>query len=189
MQLYEQKFEDALSYLSRPDILHPTGDKPICYVNYDVEDAMEVYRMINPTLVPKAKYHGFADVRVVSLGNEIQQYIKNHDYHQPEFWGDNDFNEKELFQSIREEILNNNFLTTRLLSIQEEMCQLPHPLLILKDLELLHPFDKIGRVEQIIYNQIQIPFLVLYPGRTQGINARTFLNIYPMDGSYRSKNF
>ena len=32
MQLYEQKFEDALSYLSRPDILHPTGDKPICYV-------------------------------------------------------------------------------------------------------------------------------------------------------------
>ena len=87
MQLYEQKFEDALSYLSRPDILHPTGDKPICYVNYDVEDAMEVYRMINSTLVPKAKYHGFADVRVVSLGNEIQQYIKNHDYHQPEFWG------------------------------------------------------------------------------------------------------
>ena len=114
MQLYEQKFEDALSYLSRPDILHPTGDKPICYVNYDVEDAMEVYRMINSTLVPKAKYHGFADVRVVSLGNEIQQYIKNHDYHQPEFWGDDDFSEKELFQSIREEILNNNFLSMSL---------------------------------------------------------------------------
>ena len=46
MQLYEQKFEEALAYLSRPDILNPTGDRPICYVNYDVEDAMEVYRMI-----------------------------------------------------------------------------------------------------------------------------------------------
>lgn len=48
MQLYEQKFEEALAYLSRPDILNPTGDRPICYVNYDVEDAMEVYRMIPP---------------------------------------------------------------------------------------------------------------------------------------------
>ena len=33
MQLYEQKFEEALAYLSRPDILNPTGDRPICYVN------------------------------------------------------------------------------------------------------------------------------------------------------------
>ena len=46
MQLYEQKFEEALAYLSRPDILNPTGDRPICYVNYDVEDAMEVYRCL-----------------------------------------------------------------------------------------------------------------------------------------------
>lgn len=189
MQLYEQKFEDALAYLSRPDMLHPTGDKPICCVNYDVEDAMEVYRMIHATLVPKAKYHGFSDVRVVSLGDEIQQYIKNHDYHQPDYWGGDDFDENELFKSIRVEILNNNFLSKRLLELQEEMQQLSHPLLILKDLELLHPYDKIGRVEQVIYNQIQIPILVLYPGHTLGINARTFLNIYPMDGSYRSKNF
>lgn len=50
MQLYEQKFEEALAYLSRPDILNPTGDRPICYVNYDVEDAMEVYRMYNPQI-------------------------------------------------------------------------------------------------------------------------------------------
>ena len=55
MQLYEQKFEEALAYLSRPDILNPTGDRPICYVNYDVEDAMEVYRMIPLHLIPKAK--------------------------------------------------------------------------------------------------------------------------------------
>ena len=63
-----------------------------------------------------------------------------------------------------------------------------HPLLILKDLELLHPYDKIGRIEQLIYNKIDLPILILYPGNAQGI-ARTFLNIYPMDGSYRSKNF
>lgn len=72
MQLYEQKFEEALTYLSRPDILNPTGDRPICYVNYDVEDAMEVYRMIPLHLIPKAKFHGFADVKVLSVGEILQ---------------------------------------------------------------------------------------------------------------------
>lgn len=75
MQLYEQKFEEALAYLSRPDILNPTGDRPICYVNYDVEDAMEVYRMIPLHLIPKAKFHGFADVKVLSIGKMLQDYI------------------------------------------------------------------------------------------------------------------
>lgn len=28
MQLYEQKFEEALAYLSRPDILNPTAIAP-----------------------------------------------------------------------------------------------------------------------------------------------------------------
>lgn len=81
MQLYEQKFEEALAYLSRPDILNPTGDRPICYVNYDVEDAMEVYRMIPLHLIPKAKFHGFADVKVLSIGKMLQDYIHNHEYY------------------------------------------------------------------------------------------------------------
>lgn len=186
MQLYDKKIEAALSYLSRPDILHPTGDRPICYVTYDVEDAMFVNRMIDTDLIPQAKYHGFADVRIISLGQEIQRYIHEHEYR--EIWID-ESKESKLYPSIRQEIQEDELLAHRLRSIQEEMKATSHPLLVMKDLELIHPYDKIGRVEQVIYNQINIPMLVLYPGCTQGSNARTFLNIYPMDGSYRSKNF
>lgn len=186
MQLYEQKFEEALNYLSRPDILNPTGDRPICYVNYDVEDAMEVYRMIPVLLIPKARYHGFADVNVLSIGQLLQQYIHNHEYYD-EIWKD-EGNEFDLYESIRQEIQDNSSVATAILEIQKEMMETSHPLLILKDLELLHPYDKIGRIEQLIYNKVAVPILILYPGSTQGI-ARTFLNIYPMDGSYRSKNF
>ena len=178
MQLYEQKFEEALAYLSRPDILNPTGDRPICYVNYDVEDAMEVYRMIPLHLIPKAKFHGFADVKVLSIGKMLQDYIHNHEYYD-EVW---------LYESIRQEIQDNSVIARAILAVQQEMMTTAHPLLILKDLELLHPYDKIGRIEQLIYNKIDLPILILYPGNAQGI-ARTFLNIYPMDGSYRSKNF
>ena len=47
MQLYEQKFENALAYMQSPGVLNPTGDKPICYVIYDVEDVMEIRNLIN----------------------------------------------------------------------------------------------------------------------------------------------
>jgi hypothetical protein len=187
MQLYEQKIEDALTYLCRPDILHPTGDRPICYVNYDVEDAMVVNRMVGSHLIPKAHYYGFTDTKVVSLANELRNYIDKHDYY--DLWCNDEIQEDELYNSIRNEVLENKVLPNRILDIQDEMSKLEHPLLVMKDLEFIHPFDKIGRVEQVIYNQIEIPMLVLYPGRVQGANARTFLNIYPMDGSYRSENF
>ena len=98
MQLYEQKFEEALSYLSRPDILNPTGDRPICYVNYDVEDAMEVYRMIPVHLIPKAKFHGFAAVKVLSIGKMLQEYIHNQEYYD-EVWIEEE-NEFDLYESI-----------------------------------------------------------------------------------------
>lgn len=186
MQLYEHKFEEALTYLSRPDILNPAGDRPICYVNYDVEDAMEVYRMIPLHLIPKAKFHGFADVKVLSVGEILQKYIHDHEYYN-EVWID-ETNEFDLYESIRQEILDNSVVADAILSAQQEMMATAHPLLILKDLELLHPYDKIGRIEQLIYNKIDLPILILYPGSARGI-ARTFLNIYPMDGSYRSKNF
>ncbi len=186
MQLYDKKIESALSYLSDPDILHPTGDKPICYVTYDVEDAMVINRMIDTDLIPQAKYHGFMDYKIVSVGKIILDYILEHDYR--EFWID-ESKENKLLQSIGQEIRDSELLSNGILAIQNEMKDSAHPLLIMKDLELIHPYDKIGRVEQVIYNQIEIPMLILYPGSTQGSNARTFLNIYPMDGSYRSKNF
>ena len=147
MQLYEQKFEEALSYLSRPDILNPTGDRPICYVNYDVEDAMEVYRMIPVHLIPKAKFHGFADVKVLSIGKMLQEYIHNQEYYD-EVWIEEE-NEFDLYESIRQEIQDNSVVANAILQTQQEMMATVHPLLILKDLELLHPYDKIGRINTL----------------------------------------
>ena len=63
-----------------------------------------------------------------------------------------------------------------------------NPLLVIKDLEMIHPYSKIGAIENALYNRIEIPIIILYPGSAQG-TARTFLNIYTMDGNYRSKNF
>ena len=185
MQHYEQKFENALAYLQSPGILNPTGDKPICYITYDVEDVFEIRGLIDSSLKPKASFYGFK-MHVVSIGDIIRDFVNNNVF-KDLFWAE-ERSEKNLFESIQTDIQQKSFIENRLLTIQEEFSSEDKPLIVIKDLELLHPYSKIGAIENTIYTQISVPMIILYPGDAQG-TARTFLNIYSMDGNYRSKNF
>ena len=193
MQHYEEKIDRALDYLQSPGLLNATGDHPVCYVTYDVADSFRIERMIDSDIKAKAAHAGF-DVHLVSLKNIVTDFIKNHDFY--ETWTMEDgISEEEIFQSIGQALQDNNTWTSdvdpisaAILTKQEEVKGLGKPLLVFHDLEWLHPFDRIGRIEALIYKRIEVPMLILYPGESQG-NARTFLNIYPMDGNYRSKNF
>mgnify|MGYP000480127626 CR=1 FL=1 len=102
---------------------------------------------------------------------------------------DPDVEEPELYNSIKQAIVNDRYIEKALLEKQDQLlAEEENPLLVIRDVEMLHPFYMIGAVENNIYNQIQIPMLVLYPGETQG-TARSFLGIYNQDGNYRSINF
>lgn len=193
MQFYEEKIDRALDYLKSPGLLNATGDHPVCYVTYDVADAFRIQRMIDTDIRAKAAHAGF-NVHLVSLKDIVTEFIKNHDYY--EAWAMEDgISEEEIFQSISQALQDNETIATDfdpisdvILKKQEEVKGSCKPLLLFYDLEWLHPFDRIGRIEALIYKRIEVPMLILYPGESQG-NARTFLNIYPMDGNYRSKNF
>jgi len=185
MQHYEQKFESALTYLQSPGILNPTGDKPICYITYDVEDVFLVRSLIESSLMPKAAYYGFKP-HVISIGDIIHRFVNENEF-KDIFWVEEE-SEEALFDSIRTDIVQKHYVENQLIEVQKLFSNETKPLLIIKDLELLHPYGKIGAIENSIYNQIQVPIIILYPGDAQG-TARTFLNIYSMDGNYRSKNF
>ncbi len=193
MQNYEEKIDRALVYLQSPGLLNATGDHPVCYVTYDVSDAFRIQRMIDSDIRAKAAHAGF-NVHLVSIKDIITNFIKNHDYY--EAWTMEDgLNEEEVFHSISQAFQDNDTWASNLdpiseviLAKQKEVKGSGKPLLVFHDLEWLHPFDRIGRIEALIYKRIEVPMLILYPGQSQG-TARTFLNIYPMDGNYRSKNF
>lgn len=187
MQRYEAKIDRAIDYLLSPGILNATGDSPVCYVTYDIKDAVAIMRLVNTSLPSKARHYEF-DVKVVSIKELVFDFIKNHDYYEEAWLLEDEFTETDLFDSIRVEFQHEEYLAQKILELQDEYKGHGKPLMVFTDLEWLHPFDKIGRVEQIIYKKIELPMLILYPGQSQG-TARTFLNIYPMDGNYRSKNF
>ena len=58
--------------------------------------------------------------------------------------------------------------------------------LFLTDLEALHPFLRIGAVEQQLVGKFSIPTVVLYPGTAGGAYSRRFLGVHKEDGNYRS---
>ena len=59
-------------------------------------------------------------------------------------------------------------------------------LLIVTDLEALHPFLRIGSIESKLQGSFYVPTIFLYPGMRTGKSGLKFLGFYPEDGNYRS---
>jgi hypothetical protein len=50
----------------------------------------------------------------------------------------------------------------------------------------LHPYLRIGAIEQRLQGKVTVPVVILYPGTRRGQTNLSFLGIYPEDGNYRS---
>ena len=59
-------------------------------------------------------------------------------------------------------------------------------LLLVTDLEALHPFLRIGAIESQLQGNFHVPTIFLYPGVRTGKTRLKFLGFYPEDGNYRS---
>jgi hypothetical protein len=70
----------------------------------------------------------------------------------------------------------------------EEAAAHPDGLLLLTDLEALHPYLRINSIEAQLQGAIRCPVVVLYPGKREGKTSLRFLEFYPADPNYRSEH-
>ena len=63
---------------------------------------------------------------------------------------------------------------------------MPNALLLVTDLEALHPYLRIGTIEGQLSGKFCVPTVFLYPGVRTGKTKLRFLGFYPEDGNYRS---
>ena len=59
-------------------------------------------------------------------------------------------------------------------------------LLLVTDLEALHPVLRIGAIESQLQGKFHAPTVFFYPGTRTGKSRLKFLGFYPEDGNYRS---
>lgn len=62
----------------------------------------------------------------------------------------------------------------------------PKSILLVTDLEALHPYTRIGVIEGKLLGKFHVPTVFLYPGIRTGKTRLKFLGFYPDDGNYRS---
>jgi hypothetical protein len=70
----------------------------------------------------------------------------------------------------------------------EEASSRSNGLLLITDLEAIHPYLRINSIEAKIQDEIRCPVIVLYPGKREGKTSLRFLEFYPSDPNYRSEH-
>ena len=59
-------------------------------------------------------------------------------------------------------------------------------IVLVTDLEALHPYLRIGAIETQLQGKFHVPTVFFYPGTRTGKTRLRFLGFYPEDGNYRS---
>lgn len=185
----DKRYTDLLDYLVQPKGHDHSGDKTICYLTFGADKIQHVKERLNEGWLDLAKHKG---VNLITLSfHEILRYFFSKDDYRVEAGEDaskDEYEMKEVYGSLGENLKNQGILEDAILNKQVEAKKEKNGVLLITDVEAIHPFTRFGPVEQKIYGKVEVPIMVLYPGEISG-SALKFLGFYPEDGNYRSKHF
>ena len=185
----EEKYIEVLDYLVQPKGHDHSGDKTICYLTFGSDQIQDVKQKLNQSWLDLAKHKGL-DLKVLSLREVIKEFFSRDEYRieaGKDAVGD-EIEMTEVYESLGENLKNQGVLEAALMTKQAEVKSTPGGVLLITDVEAIHPFTRFGPIEQRIYGKVEVPIVVLYPGEISG-SALKFLGFYPEDGNYRSKHF
>lgn len=160
--------------------------EPIYYLIFSPEQILEVKRQTH-AWVAKLHQEGW-DVHTFSIAENLWDFLQN-----DPLWS---LCLMEDRASPLDWMRTNNALADivtaggGLLRLLEEKLRpleaAPNALLLVTDLEALHPFLRIGAIESQLQGKFHVPTVFLYPGIRTGKTRLKFLGFYPEDGNYRS---
>jgi hypothetical protein len=179
-------FEELSERIRHGRELGNASFEPIYYLIFDPTDIVEVKRH-TPAWTAKLHNEGW-DVSVFSIAEEIEKILSNDprrslwlmaDKKAPHDW-------EKTNQSLANALISNGALQHRLEEALSAMEGNKNGLVLVSDLEALHPYMRIGAIESNLQGKFHVPTIFLYPGTRTGKTLLKFLGFYPEDGNYRS---
>ncbi len=185
----DDRYAALLDYMIQPKAYDHSGDKTICYLTFNSADIQFVKKRLNEGWLHLAKHNGLEPL-VLSLHEVLKDFFRKDDYRLEagECATENEFEMKDVYDSLGENLKNQEVIEKAILLKQEEVKAINNGVLLVTDVEAIHPFTRFGPIEQKIYGKIEVPLIIMYPGEMSG-SALKFLGFYPEDGNYRSKHF
>ncbi len=159
--------------------------EPIFYLVFSPKDILNVKREM-PAWTARLRNDGW-DVHTFSIAAAIQEIFDTAplreiwlaaDAKSPQQW---DKTNKSLANALSTGALQEK-LETALAQIEGR----PKCILLVTDLEALHPYMRIGSIEGQLLGKFTVPTVFFYPGTRTGETRLKFLGFYPEDGNYRS---
>jgi hypothetical protein len=160
--------------------------EPIYYLIFSPDQILEVKRQ-TPAWVAKLHQEGW-DVHTFSITEQLWDLLQAdpfwslclaEDKAAPLDWS-------RTNKALADIITSGSGMLRRLEEALAPLVGRPNALLLITDLEALHPFLRIGAIESQLQGQFHVPTVFLYPGVRTGTTRLKFLEFYPEDGNYRS---
>lgn len=189
MQLPKESFEELRQRLRQGRGLSDTGDDPVYYLVFHPRYILEVKRLMKEWKA-KLKNEGWS-AETLSMADTVHElfraYIDRSDWIEDETNRQFDLESLENLKAAQKSVLEaDGSLKNRILERLAQLAGRKKTVLFITDVEALHPYLRIGVLEQQLLGKVTVPMVVLYPGTREGVTSLRFLGFYPPDGNYRS---
>jgi hypothetical protein len=186
MSSLKADFDELIERIRAGRDLNHASFEPIYYLVFPPSQIIEVKRQ-TPAWISKLTIENW-EVSTFSIGEEIETILKK-DPRYP-FWIAADAKAPQDWtktnESIRNALETSGSLQSRLEQLLSKLEGNKKALVLVTDLEALHPYLRIGAIETQLQGKFQVPTVFLYPGVRSGKTSLRFLGFYPEDGNYRS---
>jgi len=185
MSSLKADFNELLERIRHGRELGHASFEPIYYLVFSPGKILDVKRQM-PAWIAKLKNDGW-DVHLFSILDNIADILKNaplrHIWLKADKRAPTDWKKTNL--SLANTLANGSLQAT----LEEKLADLEDhgkAILLVTDLEALHPYMRIGAIERKLQGKFSVPTIFFYPGERTGKTRLKFLGYYPEDGNYRS---
>ncbi|HOX69799.1 MAG TPA: DUF1788 domain-containing protein [Burkholderiaceae bacterium] len=186
MSSLKADFDELRERIRHGRDLGPASFEPVFYLVFPPEQILEVKRQM-PAWISKLHQEGW-DVHTFSMAEHIWSVLKAdplwplcamEDRSAPLDWA-------RTNKALADILVGEGALLKRLESALEPLEGKHNAVMLVTDLEALHPFLRIGAIESQLMGKFHVPTVFFYPGIRTGKTNLKFLGFYPADGNYRS---
>ncbi len=185
MPSLQDNFDDLLSRIQHGRELGHASYEPVYYLIFHPRQILDVKRLM-PAWTSRLSNGGY-DVQVFSVAGAVADILNQTPLRK--LWLAADRKSPLDWKKTNESLANaltNGALVKRFEQVLEQQQGKHNAIVLVTDLEALHPYMRIGTIESQLSGKFIVPTVFLYPGERTGNTQLKFLGFYPEDGNYRS---
>jgi hypothetical protein len=185
MSSLESNFKELIERVRVGRELTHASFEPIYYLIFHPSHILDVKRAM-PAWKARLSNDGW-EVHTFSIAVEIKEILEGAPM--MKIWLKADSKAPLAWDKTNQSLANtitNGSLKDRLQAKLEALKDKKNAILLVIDLEALHPYTRIGTIESQLYGHFHAPTVFFYPGERTGKTRLKFLGFYPEDGNYRS---